>query len=60
MDGYSHLINPDVLKDYNLSSLIYHRFIESMKHGYAKRTILGDIEVGDPEKIEQIQEVRII
>ncbi|XP_021944115.1 scoloptoxin SSD14 isoform X3 [Folsomia candida] len=55
MDGFD--LTPDVLTDFELSTLTYHRFVEAMKHAYAMRTFLGDPDptVGDPDQVEQVE-----
>lgn len=57
MDGFD--LTPDVLTDFELSTLTYHRFVEAMKHAYAMRTFLGDPDptVGDPDQVEQVEGV---
>jgi gamma-glutamyltranspeptidase len=48
---------PEVLNNFNDSVTMYHRIAEACKHAFAKRTYLGDPLVGDPEQIDQVEEV---
>lgn len=58
MKGYD--LNPSFTSDYKKMTLTYHRFVESMKHAFAKRTYLGDPDpaVGDPDLVRIVEEVR--